>query len=108
MVTTTWIMANIYRAVIITEFSNTVCTFGHGARPRDLLPDEWPSFSPCVRGPFPVPSLYLPCTFPVPSLYLLPDEWPSFSPCVRGHFGSHFSASVSLARRSAQARSAHH
>lgn len=74
MVTTTWIMANIYRAVIITEFSNTVCTFGHGARPRDLLPDEWPSFSPCVRG----------------------------------HFGSHFSASVSLARRSAQARSAHH
>jgi len=43
--TTLWIMANLYKAVIINEYT-TVVRLYHGKQPPDLADDPWPSLNP--------------------------------------------------------------
>ena len=42
-----WILTNLYRAVIINEYSSTLVKY-HDREPGDLKPDPWPSFNPAV------------------------------------------------------------
>ena len=42
--TTIWVMANLYKAVIIIEYSTVVREY-NGKQPGDLKDDPWPSFS---------------------------------------------------------------
>ena len=44
---TIWIMANLYRAVIIMEYANVVHEY-HDKSPGDLTDAPWPSFNPFV------------------------------------------------------------
>ena len=43
--TTIWVMANLYKAVIVIEFSTVVREY-NDRQPGDLHDDPWPSFSP--------------------------------------------------------------
>jgi len=45
--TTIWIMSNVYKAVVIGEFSNVILLF-RSRPPADLKDDPWPPFSPSV------------------------------------------------------------
>jgi len=42
-----WILTNLYRTLIISEYSSVLLRF-HDKPPGDLRPDPWPSPNPCV------------------------------------------------------------